>query len=609
MISADNRCADNSCVDGKAFGEVNPMNGLVRAICAIAVGLAALGLQGCGGGGGSNPPNPPSGQATFSVTPTALTFSATSSTSTAPAPQTVTGTVSNGGSLSGTLYIVVSPLTPTSPVGDIGSFIVNGNSGQATVTPRAPDVLGAGSHPGTITVRACMDDPTCATGELAGSPKTINVSYSIGASTPPNAVMPHVAVAGRSAEVVIRGAGLNNTTSVKFGSADAASFTIVSDTEVRATYPALAAGTHVVSLTPNTGAGGSIVAVAPVTYAQTTLPFPEQAAQGLTFLLYDAERQALLAGGRFFSPGSGAPEPNKVWRYTYAAGAWSGPTTIPIDNLADAEWSPDGSRLIASNRASVLELSPDVLSTLRTVPGPKLGGTTETLGSIAIENDGHALISWHGGFPAPDGVYYYAIASGTFVRMALTSLEQEPYAMTGTLDGSRAFGTVSAISPSQPILDYSASTGRRSFTVTSDQQYPFTVNANASRIIVHERHGFTPYGRVYPSDYAAPFTPMGILPGWQFTGDIDHSIRAVIVDREGKRAYVLYWSSELRTFDISQAPAGGGEFPELGTPIVLTIPDPVREWGPTTAITPDGNTLFFAGRDGVLVVPAPSPAN
>jgi hypothetical protein len=52
-----------------------------------------------------------------------------------------------------------------------------------------------------------------------------------------------------------------------------------------------------------------------------------------------------------------------------------------------------------------------------------------------------------------------------------------------------------------------------------------------------------------------------------------------------------------------------GAFPEIATPVTVAIPDDTTQIGVQTAITPDGNTLFFAGRNGVLVMPAPSPAN
>jgi hypothetical protein len=136
---------------------------------AIGIAIAASVLSACGGGGGgsSAPPPPP----TFSVNPTSVSFSAASPLSATPAPATVVGTITGSGTLSGTLYItIVEPSGPSSPIDSVSNVTISGNSGTASITPKSPDMIGVGTATGTIAVHACMNDPTCATGELAGSP-------------------------------------------------------------------------------------------------------------------------------------------------------------------------------------------------------------------------------------------------------------------------------------------------------------------------------------------------------------------------------------------------------------------------------------------------------
>ena len=57
-------------------------------------------------------------------------------------------------------------------------------------------------------------------------------------------VSPYVAISGESKKTIIRGIGFNDSTvsDVRFGDASASSFSVLSDTEIVATYPSLAAG-------------------------------------------------------------------------------------------------------------------------------------------------------------------------------------------------------------------------------------------------------------------------------------------------------------------------------------------------------------------------------
>src|SRR5215467_3238616 len=104
-----------------------------------------------------------------------------------PATQTVTGSVS--GTVSGKLFITVLISGPAVTNVSVG---VSGSTGAASVFPAKASALGPGTFSSTVTVFACVNDPTCATGQLAGSPKTVNVSYQIASGVQGDAVAPRV---------------------------------------------------------------------------------------------------------------------------------------------------------------------------------------------------------------------------------------------------------------------------------------------------------------------------------------------------------------------------------------------------------------------------------
>ena len=142
----------------------------------LTVSFLTLALVGCGGGGGgggiASPPPPP--PLTMTLSTTSLTFAATDAN--APAGQTVTANFSGTGS--GTLYVLIAPADPA--LISVGNVTITGStSGQAVVTPAAPTAAGAGKHSTTITVTACLNDATCRTNQIAGSPQTVNVTYTV----------------------------------------------------------------------------------------------------------------------------------------------------------------------------------------------------------------------------------------------------------------------------------------------------------------------------------------------------------------------------------------------------------------------------------------------
>ncbi len=142
----------------------------------VVMAVALLLLAGCGGGSGSSDSG--GSQGVFSLNASTLTLDAAGYL--VPAPTgTLSGTVSG---LAGKRLFIKIVVTGQA-VARVDDFTFqnasSGSSGTAVVTATDPTLLGAGSYQGTITVYACTSDISCQTGQLAGSPATVNVTYNI----------------------------------------------------------------------------------------------------------------------------------------------------------------------------------------------------------------------------------------------------------------------------------------------------------------------------------------------------------------------------------------------------------------------------------------------
>jgi hypothetical protein len=126
-------------------------------------------LASCGGGGGGDGGGGGGGTPdAFSLSASTISFTAPQGGA-APAAQSVTITV-----LSGSVFVDTSQ----SGAGQFShSFQITGTTtGVINITPFAP--TNPGTTTGTITVRGCSN-PTCDGSDVAGSPKTITVTYTV----------------------------------------------------------------------------------------------------------------------------------------------------------------------------------------------------------------------------------------------------------------------------------------------------------------------------------------------------------------------------------------------------------------------------------------------
>jgi hypothetical protein len=570
-------------------------------------------LIACSGGGSSttnvvNGPAPgPTGDGnaangTLSVSSNTLVFAAVSAGAATPASQGLTMTLTNTGPLSGTLFVVIDTTGPAvasvsaSTLGgslDIGG-VNNRISGASTVVPASPAALGAGSATATIRVRACLNDSTCNTNQLVGSPQIVNVSYTVGAAgavvSIVDAVTPHAATAGVAGQVLIRGQALGAVTSVRFGDTPASTVAVVSPTEVRASYPALAAGSYPVALNGGAvGFTGSMVAVAAPNFAAQMLTYPGTAPQRISALLYDDERRALLVGLSFPS----SPGDNRIVRYTNANGTWSG-VAVSVPNLRDAVLANDGSRVIAVTDTTVQELAADTLLSLRSVPAPAISLAGAALRRIALANNGRAVIATGGNNVSGNApAFLYTVLSGTFAPFNASGIGTQGEAgapgLIASADGSHVYVTQS-VTPAQAVLDYNASTDSVTTTTLALVHKPdqaLALDQRAGRLVAYS-------GGANPRLFDSSFNGLGTIP---------LAPLAVSINRQATRAYVLDAGSMFFVFDLT-AGTSGGNLVQLGNSQIISTPG-TADTSIKSVVTADGKISFMAGVRGVVVIPNP----
>lgn len=169
--------------------------------CAIV--LLALSCASCGGGSGSGSGSSsgPGGAAPaeFTLSTPSLSFVADNRLQ-APASKVLSATVTT--SATGTLYVLVQ--AGGTAVLEVSNFTTNQSGGTAQVYVKEPADLAPGTYNDTITVRACMNSSTCASGELRGSPQTVSVTYTVKAPVPQgDLVFPRLALANTASDVII----------------------------------------------------------------------------------------------------------------------------------------------------------------------------------------------------------------------------------------------------------------------------------------------------------------------------------------------------------------------------------------------------------------------
>jgi hypothetical protein len=425
-----------------------------------------------------------------------------------------------------------------------------------------------------------------------GSTETIPVTLTV-ARTQVNYLAPYIAVANTQNEVVIRGDNLDQVTitDVKFGTTAATSFNLVSRTEVRAIHPNLAPGTYPVRLETNLGVARSLandlVAVAAPTYAVTTIAYPNATAKQPLDIIYDAERQSLLVGVAYPTPGSSG----EIFRYPFTGSAWATtPESVSVASFRDLALSFDGKELIAVSDFAVRKIDAMTL-TAGTVTPPLFFELF--FNGVAMANDGNAILTTGTtrSERAVTDAWLYLVRED---RVSLGGSGVARGTPGSSADGSRVvLSHASPDSAGSYVGLYDSGSGAFSWIPS---QVPFVpslwprtsirpkLDRKATRLLMNG------YIVIKNSDYSHQSFLPAVAPG---------NSAAVAVSPDGTRAYQYVTGTLLRTFDVSSPDQSVSE---IGTGTVLPS-DPGAN--PVMTVSPDGGTLFIAGSDSIVVVPAP----
>jgi hypothetical protein len=481
---------------------------------------------------------------------TALTYTVGN----APAPADLTQQISVG-AYAGVTWTAASsvPWLSVSPASGGAGGTLSANLVQAQL-----DTRNNGTYTGTITLAPSV-----------GTTETIAVTLTI-SRTQVNFVAPYVAMANTSAEVIVRGENFNQIAvqNVKFGSTNATTFTVVSNTEIRATHPALTAGSYPVQLENALGVNRSLATLAVVTPpAYGAVAYASAGTKSR--IIYDDERRTIYVA----NAGSVTVE-----RYAYDAGttswAYNG---LSVPQFRDAALSTDGTQLVAVSDAAVHVLDPVTLAETGQTPFTGNSGGFYYLRQIAFANDGKAVVATGINGSGYTTTYLYNMRAP-----ALTSLTSAYFAPLGaSADGSRVVFGDSGISPAQLVCFYSASTGTVVSSAAARNVSNIVLNRTASRTVLNR-------GEVFDSG----FTLLGNLPSTSL---------AVVLSPDGTIAYTHDSGGKVRKFDLTGALVAG-YFPEVGTG---TTPPASPGTSSMMTISLDGGSLFIAGNQNVVIMPAP----
>ncbi|MET0535237.1 MAG: IPT/TIG domain-containing protein [Steroidobacter sp.] len=599
----------------------------VLRISRVAVAASVLLIvAGCGGGGGGspppNPPSPPPGSSqppdnsappdttpqpdpdplpdtpppatvsgTVSYETTNLTFSTVLRNSTPP-EQRVAFTID--GAPTGTLYASVQ---------GTGRTLFNANvqftdgGGYVRFVPNTAARLDAGINTGTVTITVCLDDSFCRS-KVIGQPQTFNVTYNVTAAVQGTTVTPRVVAANNAGTVILRGKGFADASSVRFGTTAASNVTVVSDTEIRATYPSLTPGRYAVSIDGGAVSfTGSLVTVNVPTYAATLTPFTT-APFLVSAAVHDAERNNLYVVTQ-----AEQSENSQLVRFGYTGATWSVLASNTIPDLQDVAFSPDGGVLIAATSSRLIELDPATFDERASYAFPDQA----SIQSIALANDGYLVVTTgdYDNFGASP-IYLYSTLDHSFARSEATAR----FALTGGNASGSFVGLVESTDEGTTagIPQYDASA--QLFSGLSNM--PENLNSIGVPFLRPARPALDFSGSVLVLSTNRLSSGFGFdnstiafrADTRQRIGQLPAYAHGTFVNDDASRAYTVRSQLgigsdplELRTYDLSQ-------FTEIGTGISLGVSP--GDASIQIATPPNRAALFIVGAFGVKVQPLPN---
>jgi hypothetical protein len=410
----------------------------------------------------------------------------------------------------------------------------------------------------------------------------VPVTLSVNASGV-NFVAPYVATTNVVGSVIIRGHGFTGATAVRFGADPATSVSVISDTEIHADHAAIpTAGAYAVEV----DAGGvtlptraNLVAVAAPNYAAAIVARPTTSTIP-SHLIYDAERASVYLLDR---------DEDRIDRYHFDGLGWM-QDSLPFVSTTPGNWSmalaPDGTVLLKTATGGINRVNPATLVVTGFTPTTgALGG--DNLGPIAFANDGHAIGTI---FASPTNVYKYHM-----LTQALTPLSTD--AKSGQRDAvapDNGSKVILSFTPTDlggvPILAYNASSGALApVAASTTESNRVTLSRTGAKAVVIT-NAIPSTARVYDASFAV-------------LGDLPTSIGRVAFAPDERFVYCFdVGTRQVRKFDLDTSNGMGG-FSEVG--IGTGTPGTPGLGTPQMVVSPDGSTLFLAGFQNLVVMPAP----
>ncbi len=422
---------------------------------------------------------------------------------------------------------------------------------------------------------------------------------------------PYLVVSGRTTRLVVRGRGFdgiaNLAARLQAAGIGAGTATRVSDTELRLDVAPTAAGSGRIGTSNALGeviGGATLQVVAPQTFAYAAVP-----TGGIKrSVVYDAQRRSIYAVN---------VENEALNRFRFDGSNWVlDATSVPA--ILDAGLSPDGSALLVSATPGTLRLlDPATLATSFTlaVPDGLARNLTYVGHGISTTSDGRSWLPL--GSTGWNELGYFDHATRTLQpRPSQPDLRTSFYGGPWTMmprDGSRMLVVQSgSISPSPPALVYDTSSG-------------LLADNGAGLTFMYEVSYSDDGGRMLIDGYEVRDRDFGLVgrlgtglePGWSAV----HSI----VSPDGRRVYVLALADNvpaegpttllprIYVYDSSTSDPVTSQLPVVGMFELQHFPScrvydyvlcPLTR--PRMTMAPDGQTLFLAGNQHLVVAPVPA---
>lgn len=395
-------------------------------------------------------------------------------------------------------------------------------------------------------------------------------------------VAPRVWVEGVGGDVLLRGRGFAYPFPIRFGAADATWAYGATSTQVKATPPALVAGSYAVTSRNNLGLARSraqLDVVAPVTRpAALSVPSAGRKAKAL----FDDVREALYVA----NVGLG-----KVQRHREAAAWVVDPAVdeIALAGLKNIALSPDGKTILAIAGYSLKTIDAATFALTAAQPAATIPSYVSSTAAFDLEylNDGRAIfVDKPAGSvgdvrifdPATDAISY----PGVILR---------PPGLAISKDGSRAviFGAQTSYPP-QSVSYYDANASAVT-TTTAQQDASFgAVDRHGTRTLLCGVDGGSWKSVLYDASFA-------VLPG-----GLPATTAALALSSIGLGRAYTWDGTRVHAFAI-EGPVTGGLWDDAYKPGLL--PKATPGTNAVLALSADELTAFLAGDSAIQVVPLP----